>query len=388
MKEVNQKNAYLVLSNGKVFKGQSFGHDEEIIGEVVFTTAMSGYLETLTDPSYFGQIVTMTFPLVGNYGVIQEDFESGQVWPRGFIVKYPCKNPSNFRSQGDLDTLLKKHKVTGICNFDIRALTKILRNEGAMGGKILFREPTKADIEEAKKFKILNAISNVSMKDTHQGTCQDEGVNVGVSNANPNKIDNNNAGAANNGRQVAAPITPQLKVALLDTGTKRAIMRLLTERGCEVKKFPFNATAEEILAFKPDGIMLSPGPGDPSEKANEIIIKTVEKLSKSGVPIFGICMGHLLLATANGLKTRKLKFGHRSSNQPVKDLSNGKVYITSQNHGYEVVCKNPWLVNVNDNSCEGIDYGKSFSVQFHPEAHSGPHDTMFLFDKFVERMKK
>ena len=350
------KNAYLVLANGRVFKGNSFGHDGEVVGEIVFTTAMTGFNETLTDPSFLGQIVTLTFPLVGNCGIIEDDFQSDRVWPKGFIVKYPCANPSNFRSGGNLETLLKKHEVAGLCGFDIRTLTKILRKEGVMGAKIMQTEPTQKDIEEAKNFKILDAIEKVSMKDTFRVFCQE-------------------------GNEKS------FKVALLDTGTKRAIEQELTKRGCVVKKFPFNATAEEILEFNPDGILLSPGPGDPSEKANLPIVETVKKLVKSEVPIFGICMGHLFLAMANGLKTRKLKYGHRSANQPVKELSSGKIYITNQCHGYEVVCDNSWLININDGSCEGIDYGKSFSVQFHPEGSGGPHDMMFLFDKFVERMK-
>ncbi|MCL2255303.1 MAG: carbamoyl phosphate synthase small subunit [Firmicutes bacterium] len=349
------KDAFLVLANGRVFKGKSFGHDGEVLGEIVFTTAMTGAVETLTDPSYFGQIVTMTFPLVGGAGVNEEDFESGKSWAKGVVIKHPCKNPSNFRSQGDIEAMLKKHKVTGICDFDVRALSKIIRDEGVMGAKIMFSEPTKVDVEDARQFVIKGATEAVSMQDALRVECQNKNLK---------------------------------KVALIDFGTKRAVEKALIERGCFVKKFPFNATAEEILEFAPDGILLSPGPGEPNDKTNESVVKMIKKLVKSNVPIFGICMGHLLLALANGLKTRKLKSGHRSTNQPIKELSTGKVFITSQNHGYEVIASNCSMVNVNDNSCEGIDYGKSFSVQFHPEAHGGPKDTMFLFDRFVERMGK
>ncbi|MCL2234072.1 MAG: glutamine-hydrolyzing carbamoyl-phosphate synthase small subunit [Firmicutes bacterium] len=350
------KKTYLVLENERIFNGYSFGCSKEVVGEIVFTTAMTGYLETLTDPSYYGQIVLMTFPLVGNYGVIASDFESNKVWPKGFIVKYPCSNPSNFRSEGDIDSFLKEKGVSGIHGIDTRALTKIIRNEGAMNGKIMFSEPTKKDFDEIKAYKVINAVKSVSNID--------------------------------NGNYKQELKEGMKKIALIDTGSKRSIENELIKRGCFVKRFSCDITSKEILEFKPDGIMLSNGPGDPAEKINEPLIQTVKELIKSKVPIFGICLGHQLLALAHGHKTRKLKFGHRSANQPVKELSTGKVFITTQNHGYEVVADKPSMINVNDLSCEGMDYGLSFSVQFHPEASGGPLDTTFLFDRFMERIER
>ena len=348
--------AYLVLENGMVMKGGSFGAQGEITGEVVFATGMTGYLETLTDPSYYGQIVMQTFPLIGNYGVIPDDFESAAVGARAYITKYPCQTPSNFRSKGNLDNFLKERSIPGLCGIDTRALTKIIRKNGVMNGKITSAPPTEADIEETKAYSIRNAVAAVSSSSVTK----------------------------------TLPDKPQAskRVALMDFGAKRGITQALAARGCEVWSFPHNTSAQEILKMKPDGIMLSNGPGDPAEDANRGIVETLRALQKTDVPIFGICLGHQLLALANGYTTKKLKFGHRGANQPVKDLSTGRVYITSQNHGYAVVADNGSFVNVNDGTCEGMDYGNSFSVQFHPEACGGPLDTSFLFDRFIERMKK
>jgi len=349
--------AYLVLQNGTVMKGSSFGAQGSVTGEVVFATGMTGYLETLTDPSYYGQIVLQTFPLIGNYGVIPPDFESSNVGARAYIVKTPCQNPSNFRSEKNLDNFLKERKITGLCGIDTRALTRIIRENGVMNGKITMSPPTESDIAEAKAYTIVNAVAAVSSRDTEKPEHKGEG-------------------------------TAARRVALFDFGAKRGIAHALAERGCEVRYFSYNANADEILAIKPHGIMLSNGPGDPAEPANNGIVETLRVLQKSKVPIFGICLGHQLLALANGYTTKKLKFGHRGANQPVKDLSTGRVYITSQNHGYAVVADNGSFVNVNDGTCEGMDYGNSFSVQFHPEARGGPLDTAFLFDRFIERMDK
>ncbi|WP_461256617.1 carbamoyl phosphate synthase small subunit [Treponema sp. R80B11-R83G3] len=348
--------AYLVLENGTVMKGEYFGAQGEITGEVVFATGMTGYLETLTDQSYYGQIVLQTFPLIGNYGVIPPDFESANVGARAYIVKHPCKNPSNFRSEGTLDAFLKERGITGLYGIDTRALTRIIRENGVMNGKITSAPPTEADIAETKAYSIINAVAAVSSRTVTK----------------------------------TPPKNSQVKkrVALMDFGAKRGIANALSARGCEVWSFPHDINAQEILKIKPDGIMLSNGPGDPAESANSGIIETLRILQKSGVAIFGICLGHQLLALANGYSTRKLKFGHRGANQPVKELATGRVYITSQNHGYAVVADNGSFVNVNDGTCEGMDYGNSFSVQFHPEACGGPLDTAFLFDRFIERMKK
>jgi len=348
--------AYLVLENGTVMKGEYFGAQGEITGEVVFATGMTGYLETLTDQSYYGQIVLQTFPLIGNYGVIPPDFESANVGARAYIVKHPCKNPSNFRCEGTLDSFLKERGITGLYGIDTRALTRIIRENGVMNGKIMAAPPTNADFAETKAYSIKNAVAAVSSRTVTKTVRDSQAV--------------------------------KKRVALMDFGAKRGIANALAARGCEVWSFPHDTSAQEILKIKPDGIMLSNGPGDPAESANNGIIETLRVLQKSGVTIFGICLGHQLMALANGYSTRKLKFGHRGANQPVKELATGRVYITSQNHGYAVVADNGSFVNVNDGTCEGMDYGVSFSVQFHPEACSGPLDTSFLFDRFIERMNK
>jgi carbamoyl-phosphate synthase small subunit len=359
LNEGQSMTAYLVLQNGTVMEGSSFGAMGEITGEVVFATGMTGYLETLTDPSYYGQIVLQTFPLIGNYGVIPADFESASVGARAYIVRHPCQNPSNFRSEGSLDAFLKERGVIGLCGIDTRALTRIIRENGVMNGKITSRPPAKDDIEEAKAYSILNAVAAVSSRSIMK--IETKAVNSSLSDTTR-------------------------RVALMDYGAKRGIAEALAARGCEVWSFPHDTGAEDILKIKPHGIMLSNGPGDPAESANNGIIETLRVLQRSNVPIFGICLGHQLLALANGYSTRKLKFGHRGANQPVKELSTGRVYITSQNHGYAVVADNASFVNVNDGTCEGMDYGNSFSVQFHPEARGGPLDTAFLFDRFIERM--
>ena len=344
--------AYLILEDGTVFSGKAFGHTGEITGEIVFTTGMTGYLETLTDQSYYGQIVLQTFPLIGNYGIIPSDFESSSVGARAYIVKRPCQDPSNFRSEGTLDTFLKDCGIIGLYGIDTRALTRIIRKNGVMNGKITFAPPTADDQKEARDYSIRNAVADVSSKTVE--------ITKGGSR----------------------------KVALMDFGAKRGIAEALKDRGYEVWTFPHDTSAEEIIKINPDGIMLSNGPGDPAEPANATIIETIRELMQSGIPIFGICLGHQLLALANGYKTEKLKFGHRGANQPVREVATERVYITSQNHGYAVAAENGSFVNVNDGTCEGLDYGNAFSVQFHPEARGGPLDTAFLFDRFVERMNE
>jgi len=353
--------AYLVLENGMVFEGSYFGAEREVTGEIVFTTGMTGYLETLTDPSYYGQMVLQTFPLIGNYGVIPSDFESSSVKASAYIVKHWCQEPSNFRSEGDLDTFFKQHDIVGLSGIDTRALTKVIRENGVMNGKITAQSPENLDLSPLHAYKVTDAVKSVSRQSmTHE------------------KVEN-----------------PKYKVALFDFGLKENIHRELLQRDCEVFILPYNSTAKDVLELAPDGIMLSNGPGDPAE--NTQVIQNLKEIITLGIPIFGICLGHQLLALANEFQTEKLKYGHRGSNQPVKHVTTGSVYITSQNHGYAVVSNSidfqiaqQLFYNVNDKTCEGILYTNApiFSVQFHPEACSGPLDTAFLFDTFIENMEE
>jgi len=343
--------AYLILENGTTFKGEFFGKPDTVTGEIVFTTGMNGFLETVTDPSFYGQIVLQTFPLVGNYGVISSDLEGNTISTRAYITKYPCQEPSNFRSEEDLDTFFMSNGAVGLKGIDTRALTKIIRDNGVMNGKITPHPPTEADMEDLRKHKVVDAIAAVSCK----------------------KVETYGNG--------------KYRVALMDFGVKKSTIDALVTRGCQVWAFPHTATAKDILDINPHGVFLSSGPGNPADSANKHIIRTLQELQKSGTPMFGICMGHLLLAIANGYKTEKMKFGHRGANQPVKDIATGRVYITGQNHGYVVTTdKQPSFVNVNDNTCEGLDYNNSFTVQFRPE--DGPKDTLFLYDRFIERMSE
>ena len=338
--------AYLVLENGITFEGEFFGKPGEITGEIVFTTGMTGYLETVTDPSFYGQIILQTFPLIGNYGVISADLQKETVSAKAYIVKYLCQEPSNFRSEEALDTFFMSKGITGLKGIDTRALTKIIRESGTVKGKITMNPPSAADIEEARRYEVTGAIAAVSCKErkTHGDG--------------------------------------KYRIALLDLGVKQSIVNALVTRDCKVYTFPYNTTANEILDANPHGILLSSGPGNPADPANGPIIVTLRELQSSGIPMFGIDMGHLLLAIANGYKTEKMKLGHRGANQPVKDLSTGRVYITAQNHGYTVLADNASFINVNDGTCEGLDYGSGFTVQFCPG--EGPKDTEFLYDKFVE----
>jgi carbamoyl-phosphate synthase small subunit len=344
---------YLVLENGKFFKGESFGQKREALAEIVFTTGTTGYLETLTDKSYFGQTVIQTFPLIGNYGVITPDFESETVAVSGYIVKEWCRTPSNFRSEGDLDAFLKSRDIPGICGLDTRALTKIIRENGVMNGKISFTPD--CDLQEIKNYKILNSIQNVSVKTSYELKSQNS----------------------------------KYKIAVLDFGLKRGILNELLKRGADVTVFPAETPPELLKSF--DGVMLTNGPGDPAE--NISIINNLKKLTAYKIPIFGICLGHQLLALARGFKTSKLKYGHRGANQPVKNPLTGRVYITTQNHGYAVISESvdktvaeELFLNVNDRTNEGLLYKDypAFSAQFHPEACAGPRDAAFLFDEFID----
>ena len=352
--------AYLVLENGTVFCGESFGAVGEVTAEVVFTTGMTGYLETLTDKSYFGQIVVQTFPLIGNYGVISSDFESGQIGPSAYIVKEWCQVPSNFRCEGDLDTFLKSKGIVGLCGIDTRALTKIIREKGVMNGAIV-TDPANANFDKIHSYQVTNAVKSVS--------CE-----------SPTVFESD---------------SENLHIALLDFGLKMNIAKELSKRASKVTVCPHNTSAKQLKEMNIDGIMLSNGPGDPKE--NVEIIENLKEIMQLGIPIFGICLGHQLLALANGFDTSKLKYGHRGGNQPVKNLETGRVYISSQNHGYAVESKtidsriaSEYFINVNDKTCEGVKYKNinAMSVQFHPEACGGPLDTSFLFDEFIKNIKE
>lgn len=349
------KTGYLVLQDGQAFQGYRFGADRDTVGELVFTTGMCGYIETLTDPSYAGQIVLQTYPLMGNYGIIREDFE-GNCCVKGYVVREWCEAPSNFRCDCDLDTYLKEQGVPGLWGVDTRELTRIIREHGVMNACICDEIP--ADLTPVKTYAVTGVVEAV--------TC------------------------------AAASVQPaegqeKFHVSLIDYGAKRNIVRELQKRGCAVTVMPATASAEEILAANPDGVMLSNGPGDPAENVYQI--EQIRKLLGK-VPMFGICLGHQLTALAVGGSTYKLKYGHRGVNQPVRDLAGSRTYITSQNHGYAVDSDSVKtgkirFANANDGTCEGIDYPglKAFTVQFHPEACTGPKDTGFLFDRFVEMMK-
>ena len=367
--------SYLILANGQVFRGQSIGCPGTTIGEVVFATGMVGFEETLTDPSYYGQIITQTYPLIGNYGMNSEDVESGKIWAKGYIVREACKTPSNFRSEETLDAFLKKNGIIGIEGVDTRSLTRTLRESGVMNGAITTEfDP---DAEPEKKAALMPAITAYAVTEAVAAvTCAAPKTFEPTTNV----ID---------GREVETP----LHVALLDLGCKNNIVRCLQKRGCRVTVLPGTATAAELAALNPDGLMLSNGPGDPAENVG--IIANIKQMLDTGIPTFGICLGHQLTALAAGAKTCKLKYGHRGANQPVTSPAKQRTFITSQNHGYAVMADTlPETVgkmsyfNANDGTCEGMDYFKwnCFTVQFHTEANGGPKDTEFLFDEFVKRM--
>lgn len=355
--------AYLILADGTVFEGVSIGKKGDVIGEVVFTTAMVGYTETLTDPSYYGQIVTQTFPLIGNYGDISQDAESNKPALAGYIVRELCDTPSNYRTEKTLNQFMIDNNVVGIADIDTRELTRKIRESGVMNGMITTSVADKdAKLKTIKAYKVIDAVKNTSV--TAPTNCVEELSKKG-----------------------------KYTIALWDFGAKLNIDRELAKRGCKVLRVPHNFTAKQILDLKPDGIMLSNGGGDPAD--NKEIIAQLRILNEKKLPTFGICLGHQLLALSNGAKTKKLKYGHRGANQPVKDTVTGRVYITSQNHGYAVETSiDPKIatvryVNANDNTCEGIDYKNApmFSVQFHPEACGGPRDTEFLFDRFIDLVR-
>ena len=354
--------AYLILEDGNVFTGNSIGARGEVISEIVFNTSMTGHLEMLTDPSLAGQAVVMTYPLIGNYGVCYDDMESTRVWADGCIVREISRKPSNFRSEESFETFLKKQGIPGIAGIDTRALTKILREKGTMNGMITTNEHCNLDemIKQLKDDRRKELVHKVTSKEKKKII--------------PKKIEK--------------------KVALLDLGAKKSIVNSLVSKGCEVTVYPAYSKAEEIILEKPDGIMLSNGPGDPKNCSG--IIPEIKKLYDSDIPIFAVCLGHQLMALANGFDTYKLKHGHRGANYPVKDLKDNKVYLSSQHHGYAVVegsvngkIAEPNFINVNDGTIEGLHYlGKNiFTVQFYPEVGTGSKDSKFLYDEFIHMME-
>lgn len=397
--------AFLILEDGTVFTGTSFGAAKEVISEIVFNTSMAGYPEVLTDPSYAGQAVCMTYPLIGNYGVCLEDMESVRPWPDALIVRETCHVPSNFRSDESLDAFMKKYDIPGISGIDTRALTKLLREIGTMNGMVTTDEHYDLQIilPQLKKYTCGKVVEKV--------TCKEKYTVPGAKDLSENGpisghafFDSNEYEKYQDGDKSCKEKRPSLvrnlngqglKIGLLDVGLKENIVRSLSMRGCDVTVYPAWTPAAEILADQPDGIMISNGPGDPKECTS--IIAEVRKLYESNVPIFAICLGHQLMALATGSDTFKLKYGHRGGNHPVKDLTTGRVYISSQNHGYAVdessvnpAIAEPLFVNVNDGTNEGLIYkGKNiFTVQFHPEACPGPQDSGFLFDRFIENIKE
>ncbi len=397
--------AFLILEDGSIFEGKHFGADKDVISEIVFNTSMAGYTEVFTDPSYAGQAVCMTYPLIGNYGVCLDDMESERPWVDAVIVRELSRIPSNFRCDMSIQEFLEKYEIPGIEGIDTRKLVRILREKGTMNGIITTNENLTFDSIKDKlhAYTTGDVVSKVS--------CKEKIVLKGVSDLSENgplsgsavfNEDNYKADLAgdHSKREKRPAIVKELngkglKVALLDVGAKKNIAASLAARGCDVTIYPSNTTAEEILKDDPDGIMLSNGPGDPKENVD--VIKEIKKLYDSETPIFAICLGHQLMALATGADTFKMKYGHRGGNHPVKDLTNGRVYISSQNHGYVVdmdkLDKNiaePAFINVNDGTNEGLAYvGKNiFTVQFHPEACPGPQDSSYLFDRFIDMMKK
>ena len=352
--------AYLILEDGSVYEGENVGACREAVSEIVFNTSMTGYLEVMTDPSYAGQAVVMTYPLIGNYGICHEDMESDRPWIDGLIVRELSEVASNFRNEDSIQNFLIKNNIPCICGIDTRDLTKRLREHGTMNGFITVDSSFVVEkiLQRMKEYSVKGVVKRTSTKEIYSF---------------PGK-----------GK----------RVVLIDFGAKRNIARQLQKRDCEVIVVPCDTKAKEILELKPDGIMLSNGPGDPKENVD--IIKEIKKLYDTDIPIFAICLGHQLMALATGANTYKLRYGHRGGNHPVKDLETGRTYISSQNHGYAVdestldknICV-PAFVNVNDGTNEGLRYinKKIFTVQYHPEACPGPRDSSYLFDKFIKMME-
>ncbi len=389
--------AFLILEDGTIFEGTHIGASKEIISEIVFNTSMAGYLEVLTDPSYAGQAVCMTYPLIGNYGVCREDMESRRAWPDGFIVRELSRIPSNFRCDITIQEFLEENGVPGIAGIDTRALVKILREKGTMNGMITTDENYRLEeiLPKLKAYTTGKVVELVTCKEKYTLTAakelSDNGPVSGSSRFQKEEYEN---GIREKKPSMVRKLSGQgLRVALLDLGAKDNIAKSLAARGCEVTVYPAGTKAEEIIEAKPDGIMLSNGPGDPKECVG--VISEIKKLYDTDITIFAICLGHQLMALATGADTYKMKYGHRGGNHPVKDLQTGRVYISSQNHGYVVDTDKldpkvaiPAFINVNDGTNEGLSYtGKNiFTVQFHPEACPGPQDSGDLFDRFITMM--
>lgn len=353
------RKGYLLLADGQLYEGTLLGAEKSVMAELVFTTGMVGYLETITDPSYEGQMVVQTFPTIGNYGVIPADFESRRPGLSGYVVRELCDAPSNFRCEGCLEDYLRAQGIPVLTGVDTRSITRRIRSVGVMNAAILTEKPTDKEqmVEQLKTLPFHPDIQDVTCETIQPGT--GKGIH---------------------------------HVVLWDFGAKANIQRELEKRGCRVTVVPADTTAEQVLALQPDGIMLSNGPGDPADNVG--VIAELRELCRHRIPTFGICLGHQLLALSQGASTVKLKYGHRGANQPAKDIKTGLSYMTSQNHGFAVDEKtlpaNASLrfINGNDGTCEGIDYTDmlAFSVQFHPEAAGGPLDTRFLFDRFIALM--
>lgn len=353
--------AALAIEDGTYIEGKAFGAEKIAEGELVFNTNMTGYVEALTDPSYSGQILMMTYPLIGNYGVCREDFESDGVKVEGFVVRELCQTPSNWRSQLSIDELLKEYEVPGIEGIDTRALTKKTRTYGAMKAVLAV-----GDVDKERLIRRAREQPSITEKDLVDKVCVNELKTIDVKG--------------------------KYQVVLIDCGIKMSIARQLLKRGMNVTLVPFDYPAEKILELKPDGVLLSNGPGDPARVTPTI--ETIRNLLGK-IPIAGICLGHQLIALAMGLKTFKLKFGHRGANQPVKDFESGRVFISSQNHGFAVDEENLpkglkiTQINLNDRTVEGLEHEDFplMSVQYHPDASPGPHDTYFFFERFLEMMR-
>ncbi len=350
--------AYLILENGKKYEGQAFGKTGTSVGELVFTTGMTGCVESLTDPSYFGQLVIFTFPMFCNYGVTDADMESSSIHVRGAVVREVCDEPSNFRCQENIQSFMERMGIVGISGVDTRELTQLIRDGGVMNAVIT--DDADYDWHSLKSYRVEGSVPATSTKVMEELLPKGE---------------------------------VRRTVALMDYGAKGSIPENLLKRGCRVLVLPHDTKAEDVLKLRVDGVMLSNGPGDPAD--NVECVREIGNLM-GRVPLFGICLGHQMMALSQGGKTVKLKFGHRGANQPVKDLETGRVYITCQNHGYAVdmgcldaIGAKARFINVNDGTCEGLDYpGKrAFSMQFHPEAHGGPRDTEWAFDRFMDMME-
>ena len=371
----------LVLENRTVFKGINIGFEGTVTGEVCFNTSLTGYQEIISDPSYAGQIINFTFPHIGNVGTNNEDHESDKIWTKGVIFNSEITNPSNYRSLENLDLWLKKHKIVGLTGLDTRSLTSFIRDKGAPKGTISGNKSGKFNLKKlinaSSKWHGLNGLDLAKTVTTQKKYIW-----------NGFKTWNKEKGYTKNNKK-------NLKIVAIDYGIKKNILRYFSNFACDVIVVPCKTNAEEILKIKPDGIFLSNGPGDPAA-TGQYAIKIIQKLIKFNIPIFGICLGHQLLALALKAKTKKMRLGHRGANHPVKNLINDKVEITSQNHGFEIIKKNlPKNIEIThrslfDDCIEGIKLKNKpiFSVQYHPESSPGPQDSHYLFDQFIQEIKK